>query len=143
MKKDDGIKSTNYFNTFIEIADDCPVQQAEIPAQKGDAKTVPQMQFEMIAHNPYKYTQDDVLFEVFAERNGIKNNNKSERELFFSKGQPCLRASSLGKRYGWGVHCDEKGKVAIYAVESKEYKNLKNDKKLVHLKAMRSARSPK
>jgi Family of unknown function (DUF6157) len=32
--------TTNYINTFIEIAEDCPVQSAEIPQQKDDEKTV-------------------------------------------------------------------------------------------------------
>jgi len=29
------------------------------------------MQYEMIANNPYVFTQDDVLFEVFAERRAV------------------------------------------------------------------------
>lgn len=60
------------------------------------------------------------------------------REQFFSKGQACFRSSPLGKRYGWGVHSDGKGKIAIYAVESPEYKKLAKDKSLEHVKAMRS-----
>ena len=131
----------NYYNTFIEVADDCPVKTAEIPPQKGDARSVPLLQYEMIANHPYAYTQEDVLFGVFAVRAGTaKKDLLREREKFFSKGQPCLRSSSLGKRYGWGVHCDERGKVALFAMESKEYKKFAEDRTVKHLKAMRSKR---
>jgi hypothetical protein len=47
----------------------------------------------------------------------------------------------LGKRYGWGIHNDEDGKVALYAVESDEYKRFVNDNSIKHLKAMRSKRT--
>jgi hypothetical protein len=32
-----------------------------------------------------------------------------------------MRSSDLGKRYGWGVHADENGRIALYAVDSTEY----------------------
>lgn len=133
---------TNYYNTFIEVAEDCPVSVAEVPRAKGDTKTVPVLQYEMIANRPYTYTQEDVLFEVFAGRSGIADTDKpAERKRFFSKGQPCLRSSALGKRYGWGIHNDKDGKVALYAVESEEYKNFANDGDVKHVRAMRSKRA--
>ena len=133
--------TTNYTNTFIAVAEDCPVNKAEIPALKGDSKTVANLQFEMVYDHPYKYTSDDILFTVHAIRNKIAAKDlKAEREKFFSKGQPCLRASPLTKRYGWGAHSDAAGKVAIYDMDSKEYKKFLADKKLEHTKAMRSKR---
>jgi hypothetical protein len=30
------IHTTNYFNTFIEVAEDCPVIVAEVPPQKEE-----------------------------------------------------------------------------------------------------------
>lgn len=140
--KSDKIHTTNYTNTFIEVAADCPTGQAEIPPQKGDKETAANIQFKMIADNPYKYTSDDVIFQVFANKNGIRGKSQleMERDIFFSRGQACLRASPLTKRYGWGVHANAKGKVAIFAVESSEYKKLLKDKRLTHVKAMRSKR---
>ena len=136
------IKSTNYYDTFIEVAEDCPVSIAEVPPIKGKSKSVALLQYEMIAQNPYTYTQDDILFEVFAQRKEIAAKDKvKERELFFSKGQACLRASSLGKRYGWGVHSNAEGKVAIYAMESKEYSDFVDEPEVKVLKAMRSKRA--
>ena len=133
--------TTNYFNTFIEVADDCPVKIAEIPPQKENQKTAANIQFEMIIDNPYKYTSDDVLFKVFAVKNKIADKELiAEKEKFFSKGQPCFRSSPLTKRYGWGVHSDADGKIAIYPVESNEYKKFSKNKNLKHVKGMRSKR---
>jgi len=134
--------TTNYINTFIQIADDSPTSIAEIPPLKGENKTAANIQFEMIIDHPYKYTSDDVLFNVFAIKNNIpKSDLKEEREKFFSKGQACMRASALTKRYGWGVHANEEGKIALYGADSEEYKKFVKDKKLQHVKAMRSKKA--
>lgn len=133
--------TTNYIDTFIQIATDSPVQSAEIPPVKGDQKTIAALQFEMIAHHPYKYTSDEVIFSVYAKRKEIPDSMlKAERELFFSKGQACLRASPLCKRYGWGIHSDSEGRVAMYPVESDEYRRLAGDTHISQTKGMRSAR---
>ncbi|MBP6304180.1 MAG: hypothetical protein KBB37_14340 [Bacteroidia bacterium] len=133
------IHTTNYINTFIEIADDCPTEVGEMPPIKQEAKTVANIQFEMVSKNPYKFTSDDVLFQVFAIRKDLtKSEYKEAREQFFSKGQPCFRASPLTKRYGWGVHYDKEGRMAIYSAESAEYKKLVKDKTLKVLKAMKT-----
>jgi hypothetical protein len=132
----------NYFDTFIEVADDCPVRSASIPVSKGGKKTIPILQYEMIAYHPYRYTQEDVLFQTYAAYNQIPLANRPmERHKFFAKGQPCLRSSSLGKRYGWGIHSDSNGKVALFAVETEDYQRLVGDPTLKHLKAMRSKRA--
>lgn len=129
--------TTNYINTFISVADDCPVKTAEIPVEKSGKPTVASAQFERIMQHPYTYTSDDVIFSVYAEKNGLSGSS-TDRDQFFSKGQPCLRASPLTKRYGWGVHSNSEGKIALYAVDSEEYKQLENDPKLAHTKAMSS-----
>lgn len=135
------VHTTNYRNTFIGVSDDCPVKKAEIPPRKESKTTAANIQFDMISHNPYKYTSDDVLFAVYAQKNDIsKKDFKKERDKFFSKGQPCFRSSPLPKRYGWGVHSDANGRIAIYAVESAEYKKFSNDKNIQTHKAMRSKR---
>lgn len=132
----------NYYDTFIEIAGDCPASAAVVPEPKGEKKTMPVLQYEMIANNPYKYTQEDILFETYADYNEIPAADRpAERQKFFSKGQACLRASSLGKRYGWGIHSNTEGKVALYPMGSKEYQELATNPKIKHLKAMRSKRA--
>ena len=51
-----------------------------------------------------------------------------------------MRASRLGKRFGWGVHADAEGRVAIYAVDSKRYQALAGDP-IAQVRAMRSKRA--
>ncbi|MCP9746032.1 DUF6157 family protein [Lacihabitans sp. CS3-21] len=133
--------TTNYFNTFIEIAEDCPIDQAEIPPLKGDAKSVANLQFEMINKNPYKFSSDDVLFQVFVDRKEIlKEEIATARKAFFSKGQACFRASPLTKRYAWGIHSNSEGKIALIAAGTDEYEKLINDPSLKKYKAMKSKR---
>jgi hypothetical protein len=133
--------TTNYFDTFIEISADSKASMGEIPPMKGDTKTAATIQFELISKNPYKLTSDDVLFQVFAEKQDlIQSEYKEAREQFFSKGQPCLRASPLTKRYGWGVHSNHEGKIALYGAETTEYKKFSEDSSLKVVKAMKSSK---
>jgi hypothetical protein len=133
--------TTNYENTFITIADDCRAQQGEMPPVKGTEKTVANLQFDLVYEHPYQYTSDDVVFHCYAQKNNIPENELAEaRTQFFSKGQPCLRASPLTKRYGFGVHHNKEGKVALYACETPEYQKFANDSSLKVVKAMRSSK---
>lgn len=132
--------TTNYYNTLIQISEDSPIAGAEVPVVKNDKSTVASMQYDMVVNNPYKFTSDDVIFDIFARRNDVEPS-QAEREKFFSKGQPCFRSSPLGKRYGWGVHSNTEGKIAIYPADSSEYKRLASDSTVKQLKAMRSKRA--
>ena len=135
------VHTTNYENTFIEVAPDSPAASGEVPPVKGDKKTVANIEYDMVSKNPYRFTSDEVLFQVFAERNDLTESELDEaRKQFFSKGQACLRASPLTKRYGWGIHHDEQGKVAMYAVDSPEYQKFSKKPDLKIVKAMRSGK---
>ncbi|MCA9899684.1 MAG: hypothetical protein H6654_16175 [Ardenticatenaceae bacterium] len=135
------MKTTNYFNTLIEVAEDCPATHGEIPPEKGN-KTVANLQYELLHNHPYQFTSDDVLFAVFAQRNQIPEEELAgQRELFFAKGQACFRASPLPKRYGWGVHSNDEGKIALFGMESDAYQDMVTNKAIDKTKAMRSARA--
>ncbi len=134
------VHTTNYFDTFIEAAEDTKVDCGTKPLVK-EKQTVAEMQYELIVKYPYEYTSDDILFQVFANRNGLtKSELEQAREQFFSKGQACLRASPLTKIYGFGVHFDSNGKIAIYGVETSEYEAYVSDKTLKKVKAILSKR---
>ena len=134
--------TTNYTDTFIAVADDCPVAIAEVPIPKGDKSTIASLQYDMLHNNSYKFDSDDVIFNTYALKSDLtKKEIPAEREKFFSKGQACMRSSPLTKRYGWGVHSDDKGKIALYAVESPEYKKMLKNKSLKQVKAMRSKKA--
>lgn len=55
-------------------------------------------------------------------------------------GCACLRASDLGKKYGWGIHYNEDGRVAVYGRETDAYQAFADAGELKVLKAMRSSR---
>ncbi len=133
--------STNYFNTLIEIAEDSRAQIGQIPPTTKGTPSVARLQFEMLHDQPYKYTSDDVLFTVFAIRNNIPESEREEqRGIYFAKGRPCFRASPLTKRYGWGIHSNCEGKIALYSANSQEYQKLIADETVKKKKAMRSKR---
>lgn len=133
--------TTNYYNTFIETAEDCPVTTGEMPPIKGDKKTIANLQFQTLYDNPYNYTSDDILFIVYAIRQGFtKTELEQQRETFFSKGQACFRASPLTKQYGWGIHSNEEGKIAIFGRETKDYQKYLNDDSIKKVMAMRNKR---
>src|SRR6266498_63121 len=133
--------TTNYYNAFIEVAEDCPATGGETPPQRAE-KTAANVHYDMLAGNPYRYTSDDVILEAHRQTNRISQDAlAAERESFFSKGQACLRSSPLAKRYGWGIHHDSKGKVAIYPLGSEEYTMYAKDPALKQLRAMRSRRA--
>lgn len=132
--------TTNYAETFIEVAEDCPADHAQEPPLT-DSPTVAALHFRLIAEAPYTRTSDDVIFETWALRQGVDPHDADARAQFFSKGQPCLRSSPLGKRYGWGTHHDAEGRVALVPRESDEYARLAADPALKHTRAMRSKRA--
>src|SRR5690606_16766075 len=81
------------------------------------------IQYELLAQHPYTYTQEDLLFEVHVRHKSIPTDNlPARRAEFFQKSQPCLRSSPLPKKFGWGLHFDSEGKIALYAMESDEYR---------------------
>ena len=132
----------NYYDTLIEVADDCPVTEAQVPRARGAKKTKALVEYELLVNRPYKYTEEDIAFDVYAVLHEIpKAIWLEERKQFLSKGHPHLRVSALPKRYGWGIHNNSEGKIALIAVESPLYKQLLNDPRITKIKAFRSTRA--
>lgn len=132
--------TTNYTNTLIEIAEDCPAQAGTIPPLKKQ-KSVANLQYELLVDQAYQFTSDEILFSVFAIRKEISEEDlESQKTQFFSKGQACFRASPLSKRYGWGIHANQAGKIALLGAETEAYQALKADDSVQKKKAMRSKR---
>ena len=118
-----------YTDTFIRVATDCPATCGVVPVAKRDHKPVHVLQYELLSEHPYRYTHEDLLFEVHVRHKAIPADEREARlreiraELL-GKPHPCLRASLLPKKYGWGVHYDRQGRIALYAMESEEYRRL-------------------
>jgi hypothetical protein len=132
----------NYYDTLVAVADDCPVSAAQVPHARGGRKTKAVVEYELLVEHPYTYTEEDIAFEVYAVLHGIPRAKRlTERKKFLSKGHPHLRVSALAKRYGWGIHNNAEGKLALIAVESPQYKRLLKDPRITKVKAFRSARA--
>lgn len=121
--------STNYRDTFIAVAADCGLSAAARPPEKSP-ETAAQIIYALASAAPYRYTSDELLYAVQGRRRGLS------REEFFAKPRACLRACALGKRYGWGIHCDARGRVALCALGSPEYERLAADPALRQLRAL-------
>jgi hypothetical protein len=132
----------NYYDTLIEVAEDCPATEAQVPTARGARKTKAVVEYEILANHPYTYTEQDIAFEVYATVHDIPiADGPEERKQFLSKGHPHLRVSPLAKRYGWGIHNNAEGMIALIAVESREYQQLLNDPRITKIKAFRSTRA--
>lgn len=131
----------SYKNTFILISEDSPVESAVIPMPRKEKPTIASIEYELIYNNPYKFTQDDVQFQTYVIKNEIESDKLDElREQFFSKPKACFRASPLVKKYGWGIHYNEEGKVSIYEMKSRPYHQFLHSDETTILKGMRSKR---
>lgn len=132
------MSTTNYANTFIAVSPDSSATAGDMSPKPGSIAAI---QLELLQGKPYGLTSDDLLFEVHARRNDLAKADRVEaRAAFFGKSQACLRASPLVKKYGWGLHHDADGRVAVVPVESDAYANLKARTDLKQTVGMRSAR---
>ena len=139
------MKDINYYDTFIQVAPDSPVDVSAIPTSNRKKTPAHIIAYEMLSENPYSMTQMEVLFAVHAKHKAIPQADLDERhdELwaqFFGKDMACFRANVLPKKFGWGVHFDKEGKMKLVAMESAEYQQLANSD-CKQLLAMRSKRA--
>lgn len=135
----------NYTNAFIAVAEDCPVDRGTIPPERSGKPTIATVQFAMLSSSPYEYTSEDVLFESSTRRRRAGDEASLEelnqlRAEHFARPQACMRASPLPKKFGWGIHCDQKGRLALHGVGAEAYRQLSHDTSLTQLKALRSSR---
>lgn len=138
--------SLESFNTFVSVAEDCKAEAGTIPKPKKDGKqTVAEVHYRMLVEEPYQHTQEEILFQssnLMRNTSGLTKEEKADlRAEFLSKSQACLRASPMGKSYGWGIHFDDQGRAAAYGRETAEYKELINNYLLEQTKAMRTKKA--
>jgi len=95
-------------------------------------KTVASLQYELLSEHPYSYTHEELIFETYIRHNEITGEiaqslrDKLWNELF-SKPQASLSSSPLPKKYGWGLHFNEEGKIGLVARGSDEYKKYESN----------------
>jgi hypothetical protein len=131
----------SYKNTFITISDDSKADSGIVPQPRNNKPTSASIEYDLIYNNPYKFTQEDVQFQTYLLKNQIESDQLDElREEFFQKPKACFRASPLVKKYGWGIHYNEEGKIAIYDVNSEAYEQFLHSEQITLLKGMRTKR---
>ena len=113
-------------DTFVMVATDCPVTTGVVPTPRGESPTIAVIQYTLLTSRPYALTLEDLMFETHIHRANMPASEARKRSVairakLFAKPYPCMRASPLPKKYGWGVHHDGAGRIAVYGVESKEY----------------------
>jgi hypothetical protein len=136
----------NYYNIFIAVAPDTSVKVGTVPVARAGKKSVAVLEYELVSAQPYTYTQEEVQFAVHVQRKAISSAELGVRRVdlwneFFSKSLACMRASPLPKSYGWGLHFNEEGKVALVAAESPEYERLSSSDTIEQTRALRSSRT--
>ena len=136
----------NYYNTFIAVAPDTSVKIGTVPVARAGKKSIAVLEYELISAEPYTYTQEEVQFAVHVQRQSVPPAELRARQIelwdeFFSKPIACMRASPLPKSYGWGLHFNEEGKVALVAVGSPEYERLSSSDAIEQTRALRSRRT--
>ncbi|MFZ6843017.1 DUF6157 family protein [Undibacterium sp. RuTC16W] len=135
----------NYYNTFIAVATDTKASHGMLPPVRSEKKTIAVLEYELIFPRPYLLTQEDVQFAVYAQRHGLTAKVLKEKsgqlwQDFFARPMACMRTSPLAKSYGWGLHFNPVGKLALVPVESAEYQKLIADQSMTQTRAMRSKR---
>lgn len=78
----------------------------------------------LLSAHPYCYTPPNLMLEVQRRHKQVRAADlPSFRAWLHAKPQPCMRLSMLPKRWGWGIHFDELGCMAIYGAETSDYRN--------------------
>lgn len=135
-----------YFNTLIGVSPDTKATAGTVLPARVAPKSVATLEYELIAGAPCTHTHEDVQFAVHLARTRASTLLGADapsisRAEFFSKSHACMRASALPKTYGWGLHFDDHGRVALVGVETDRYRQLASDPSLTHMPAMRSKRA--
>jgi hypothetical protein len=127
-----------YLNTFVAIAPDCLTDVGVVPDRPD---SIAGLEYMLLAANPYRLTGEDLILAVHARHKGIADADIAVfTAALFSRPHPCLRASMLPKRYGWGAHYDAGGRIALYGVETDDYRRLTSQSDIRVVPAMRNRR---
>jgi hypothetical protein len=115
------MEDVDYTDTFITVAPD----STAVTGTEPTGETVAALTYRMLAEHPYELHSSDVIFEVWATRQGIPAAGREAAwSDFYAKPRACLRSSDLGKKWGWGIYANHEGRLGIYAVGSPEYQQL-------------------
>jgi hypothetical protein len=134
---------------IVLVALDCPAATATPPPPGRRGRSVAEVQYELLCEEPFRWTENEVLFESWWRRqpaaaSASEAEKESVRAEWLRGSRPCLRASPLPQRYGWGLVFDAEDRVALCAVESEAYRTLAAGQGGVEVqRSFRRSRGPK
>lgn len=130
-----------YTDTFILVSDDCPTATAMDPSRGRDTRSRAEIEYDLLRTQPYHFDHRSLTHRVHVDHKMQFGDTPLGFDDFHAKGQPCLRASALVKRYGWGAHHDAQGRIALYPVDGPDYARLIASPDIKTLKGMRNRRA--
>lgn len=102
------------------VAEDCKVPNAVEPSSKlrNDKKTNNRITWEVLHEAPYAYDAKKLKEKIHLE---IRGRTDLKLEAYN------IRKSKMAQCFGWGIHQNSEGKLALVAMESEKYQQLKNN----------------
>ena len=128
-------------NILITPAEDCPAKAAEIPPAGVKKPTRAALEHACLTGAPYALDHKRFSYRMHVEMADVAGKDALDFDEFHAKGQPCMRASPLTKRYGWAAHYDADGRLALVDPGSQAFAGLAVDKSLPQKPAMRTKRA--
>jgi len=113
--KKGAVGSQKLRNVLVKVAEDRPVQKGTVP---GRSDVISHIGYDELSKNPYVYTQ----LEFYHQVHHIRRNKPDLKIESYN-----IKRNSLCKKYGWGIHINELGKLAIFGCETEDYKKLLNN----------------
>lgn len=99
---------------LIEVAEDYLEKYAQEPPN-GNTKTIPRIEYELLIASPYNFTERELFYEVH-----VVHRNRPHLKIDTYN----IKRSLLVQSFGWGLHRNSEGKLALVALESDRYKEL-------------------
>jgi hypothetical protein len=103
---------------LITVSEDYPSKKSKQPLREG---TAIKLLHDVLEANPYKYTEREYfhhVHHVLRKRTDLKIDEYK------------IRRSDLVKKYGYGIHTNAEGKIAMVPCESTKYKMLLEDESI-------------
>lgn len=124
---------------LVTPAPDCPADHAERPPVKARPSRAA-IEYDLLSRAPYRYDHRSFSHAVHVAMAKAAGRAPLDFETFHAKGQPCMRASPLTKRYGWAAYYDAEGRLALLDPAGPDFARLAADPDLPKTAAMRSKR---
>ena len=119
---------------LILIATKCSMKRGTKPVSNREQPTIAMHQYDVLTEMPYQLTYKQLKEEVHRTRRG-KEFTDEQLETYM------MKRSELCKIYGWGVHEDKNGKLALVGCETNEYRRLVRKPGVQRVKALNPSAS--